>query len=203
MTTLKDHQAAMVDLLANGSALSSSGSRLAHALHDVLAHLNNTNVALEAHTERRIDATTPGLNDALLAADVQVLRKPRAKIRSENEQKILQLENTIRQLRGRVSLLLSENEALEQEVMSLRKEFHCLPELPEQAGCRKDDTQLPDDGWIEWGGGACPVPVYEVVEIKVRDGSYLGHPVKAGYSRWYHRPDGMDIIAYRIVGEPK
>lgn len=37
MATLKDHQKAMVDLLANGSAIPASAARLAHALHDVLA----------------------------------------------------------------------------------------------------------------------------------------------------------------------
>lgn len=37
MATLKDHQNAMIDLLANGSAIPASAARLAHALHDVLA----------------------------------------------------------------------------------------------------------------------------------------------------------------------
>ncbi len=39
MATLKDHQNAMVDLLANGSAIPASATRLAHALHDVLGLL--------------------------------------------------------------------------------------------------------------------------------------------------------------------
>lgn len=39
MATLKDHQKAMVDLLANGSAIPASAARLAHALHDVLGLL--------------------------------------------------------------------------------------------------------------------------------------------------------------------
>lgn len=39
MATLKDHQNAMVDLLANGSAIPASAARLAHALHDVLGLL--------------------------------------------------------------------------------------------------------------------------------------------------------------------
>ncbi|EIW2617782.1 hypothetical protein KNE10_003612 [Salmonella enterica] len=37
MATLKDHQQAMVDLLANGSGIPASASRLAHAMHDVLS----------------------------------------------------------------------------------------------------------------------------------------------------------------------
>lgn len=39
MATLKEHQNAMVDLLANGSAIPASAARLAHALHDVLGSL--------------------------------------------------------------------------------------------------------------------------------------------------------------------
>lgn len=39
MATLKEHQNAMVDLLANGSAIPASAARLAHALHDVLGLL--------------------------------------------------------------------------------------------------------------------------------------------------------------------
>lgn len=39
MATLKEHQNAMVDLLANGSAIPASAARLAHAMHDVLGLL--------------------------------------------------------------------------------------------------------------------------------------------------------------------
>lgn len=39
MATLKEHQNAMVDLLANGSAIPASATRLAHAMHDVLGLL--------------------------------------------------------------------------------------------------------------------------------------------------------------------
>ncbi len=105
MTTLKDHQATMVSMLASGTAIPTSAIRLAHALHDVLAYLNDTNVAPVAHTERRIDATTPGLNDALLAADVQAV-KP--KQQQSLESLLKQRDNTIRQLRGRVADLVKE-----------------------------------------------------------------------------------------------
>lgn len=138
MKTLKDHQAAMVSMLASGTAIPTSAIRLAHALHDVLAYLNNTNAAPVAHTERRIDATTTGLNDALLAADVQAV-KP--KQQHSLESLLKQRDNTIRQLKGRVAMLRGENEALVQKVLNLQNKFHCLPELPPQSGCRKEDVE--------------------------------------------------------------
>lgn len=138
MTTLKDHQATMVSMLASGTAIPTSAIRLAHALHDVLAYLNDTNVAPVAHTERRIDATTPGLNDALLAADVQAV-KP--KQQQSLESLLKQRENTIRQLKGRVADLLDQKDTLGQKIIKLREELAFSGETPEQAGCRKPDTE--------------------------------------------------------------
>lgn len=135
MTTLKDHQHEMVALLAGSTVLSASGSRMAHALHDVLAYLNGTNVAPVAHTERRIDATTPGLNDALLALDVEAV-KPK---RTSAEQQIAQLENTIRQLRDSNRELRSK----------CNYWYAKATALPEQSGVRKEDTQVAPCGH-EW-----------------------------------------------------
>lgn len=128
MTNLKDHQNEMVALLAGSAVLSASGSRMAHALHDVLAYLNDTKVAPVAHTERRIDATTPGLNDALLALDVEAV-KPK---RTSAEQQIAQLENTIRQLR----------EANRELRSKCNYWYTKATALPEQSGVRKEDTQV-------------------------------------------------------------
>lgn len=203
MKTLKDHQDTMVSMLASGTAIPTSAIRLAHALHDVLAHLNNTNVAPVAHTERRIDATTPGLNDAMLAQDIAAVKPKQQSLESLLKQR----DNTIRQLKGRVSVLRTENEALEQEVMNLRKELHCMPELPEQAGVRKEDTQT-DDGWIEWGGGECPAETGTLVDVRYRDGLELyalpanecqAGPRNAQRSFWRHEGMNNDIIAYRVV----
>lgn len=77
MATLKDHQQAMVDLLAPGSGIPASASRLAHAMHDVLGYMvgggfildNKTYVIGEVN-----DATTPGLNDKALAGDLEACR---------------------------------------------------------------------------------------------------------------------------------
>lgn len=129
MTSLKEHQATMVSMLASGTAIPTSAIRLAHALHDVLAHINDTNAAPVAHTERRIDATTPGLNDALLAADVQTVRPKQQSLESLLKQR----DNTIRQLR-------ESNLKLRQGKIELEFEVESLKAMPEQAGCRKPDV---------------------------------------------------------------
>ncbi len=169
MTTLKDHQATMVSMLASGTAIPTSAIRLAHALHDVLAYLNDTNAAPVAHTERRIDATTPGLNDALLAADVQAVKPKQQSLESLLKQR----DNTIRQLKGRVADLVKERdqykellgsgfryaadgEQLTEEHIAVIRKVSAASELPQhgfvnrlfpepepaQAGCRKEDTEV-------------------------------------------------------------
>lgn len=162
MTTLKEHQAAMVNLLASGSGIPASASRLAHALHDVLALITTQPVAAVAHTERRGDATTPGLNDKLLALDVEAVRpmswlerKVISSALAEGSRKahrpespwmqkgtrIKQLENTIRQLKGRVEILVQERDIARSDLQLSLAEIRCLKN-PEQAGCRKEDTQV-------------------------------------------------------------
>ncbi|ECC9987763.1 hypothetical protein AH396_23315 [Salmonella enterica subsp. enterica] len=142
MATLKDHQQAMVDLLASGSGIPASASRLAHAMHDVLGILLLQSAARENATDIRAlfgldDATTPGLNDKALAADVEVCR-PKA---TPAERRVKELQNTINQLRA-------SNAKLKQE----RDEYKAIAEThagwirklegSEQAGCRKPDTQV-------------------------------------------------------------
>lgn len=58
------------------------------------------------------------------------------------------------------------------------------------------------EGWIEWGGGECPVPYNARVEWRLRD-AYVpfGMPALAVNLRWQHLPSGTDIIAYRVVRE--
>lgn len=164
MTSLKEHQAAMVSMLASGTAIPTSAIRLAHALHDVLAYMNDTNAAPVAHTERRIDATTSGLNDVLLAYDIAAVKpackhtwedtgrelkckdcgahpsdmaavKPK---RSGAEQQIAMLNNTIRQLRESNMKLRGERDYFK---ASYEDAFKQIESMPEQAGCRKEDTQ--------------------------------------------------------------
>lgn len=164
MATLKEHQAAMVDLLANGSGIPASASRLAHAMHDVLEMLLR-----EREVERcgalidrlivergegglperpflkRNDATTPGLNDKALSKRDKALKTDSpAKWPTPAEQRVKELENTIKQLKA-------NNAKLKQELYEAKDLLEAIRILrePEQAGCRKDDTQVCEHFWYE------------------------------------------------------
>lgn len=66
-----------------------------------------------------------------------------------------------------------------------------------------------NDGWIEWGGGECPVEKGALVDVKYRSGEINQH-VKAGVLdnggsmdtalafRWSKLDEEYDIIAYRL-----
>ncbi len=72
-----------------------------------------------------------------------------------------------------------------------------------------------DDGWIEWGGGECPVPCGTIVDVKHRCGAVSGNQQawpkhhkesdvvvnpfsNAGQAFWRHENSVVDIIAYRL-----
>ena len=61
----------------------------------------------------------------------------------------------------------------------------------------------PDDGWIPWKGGECPVAHGTVVDVRYRDG-WEGDGLASKW-RWHHATQessdvkGLDIIAYRVV----
>ena len=141
MATLKEHQAAMVDLLANGSGIPASASRLAHAMHDVLsAILAEPDLITKAIVESKAirDAcTTPGLNDKALSKPQKALKTDSpAKWPTPAENRVKELENTIRQLKANKC-------ELEDQVEAYRRMA-----IPEQAGCRKPDTQVCEHIWI-------------------------------------------------------
>lgn len=145
MTTLKDHQQAMVDLLASGSGIPASASRLAHAMHDVLGILLLQSAVRENATDIRAlfgldDATTPGLNDKALAADVEACRPKDTMFDRARaaERRVKELENTVKQLKERVGNL----KAAQAYWYGRCREAGILDESQEQAGCRKDDTQV-------------------------------------------------------------
>lgn len=151
MATLKEHQAAMVDLLANGSAIPASASRLAHAMHDLIAAmLSEPDLIAKATGEARalrIDATTPGLNDKALSKPQKALKiDSPAKWPTPAEQRVKELENTIRQLKANNAKLKSQNEDLRDDIGAMASKLHTAEKqlghvVPEQAGCRKYDTQ--------------------------------------------------------------
>lgn len=148
MATLKDHQQAMVDLLASGSGIPASASRLAHAMHDVLCYLTEVEpVALDMKSViRAVEANSPGLNDKALAADVEACRVkltgagggPKA---TPAERRVKELENTVKQLRANTVKLRDELSQY-RAVITTPEDEMALVRSNEQAGCRKDDTQI-------------------------------------------------------------
>lgn len=150
MATLKDHQQAMVDLLASGSGIPASASRLAHAMHDLIAaHLAVGEITFVSKDDvprvvdtKRPDATTPGLNDKALAADVETCRPKDTMFDRARaaERRVKELENTVNQLRESRAKQKAYADAVtaERNMYKLR----CGYLGAEQAGCRKDDTQV-------------------------------------------------------------
>lgn len=148
MANLKDHQQAMVDLLASGSGIPASASRLAHAMHDVLAHMVGGGFILDKKTYvigEVNDATTPGLNDKALAAVVEACR-PKA---TRAEIRVKELTNTVNQLRAETKKLRAERDILVDQRDYYRSAYNETL-LPEQAGCRKDDTQVCSHEYTLW-----------------------------------------------------
>ena len=72
-----------------------------------------------------------------------------------------------------------------------------------RAEAAKAAPQPADDGWIPWGGGACPVEVGTRVDVRYRDG-WEGDGL-AFMWRWHHATQKssdvkeLDIVAYRVV----
>lgn len=67
------------------------------------------------------------------------------------------------------------------------------------------EQQERGEGWIEWGGGQCPVDEEAVVDVMQRNG-VLMQDEPAGYFGWKHgnavlHESPRDIIAYRIIPE--
>lgn len=64
--------------------------------------------------------------------------------------------------------------------------------------CVVEQQEKGNDGWIEWGGGSCPVGGEEIVDVNFRGGggSRSWH---AGTFDWTHIGAALDIIAYRVI----
>lgn len=152
MATLKEHQAAMAELLANGSGIPASASRLAHAMHDLLGVVMLQSAARENSVDIRMlfgldDATTPGLNDKAISERQKPLKTDsHAKWPTPAEQRVKELENTIRQLKAN-NAKLRQQIAESSTAVDFWNRWSATP--PEQAGCRKPDTDIPDC-WHSW-----------------------------------------------------
>lgn len=125
--TLKDHRDAMVAMLANGNC-PTSAARLAHAMHDVLSYLQSEPEAPVSHSERRDEATTPGLNDKLLALDVGALAKPKTvnKRVRKLEATVKARDNTVNQLKENIQLLRDERVELTRQLQEALDREQCL-----------------------------------------------------------------------------
>lgn len=153
MATLKEHQAAMVDLLANGSGIPASASRLAHAMHDVLEIVANSDLmktiqklSADNYAVLRAcdDATTPGLNDKALSKPQKALKTDsHAKWPTPTEQRVRELENTIRQLKANLVEVRSQRDNWKEHCEHMSKRII----EQEQAGCRRPDTQMCEHLW--------------------------------------------------------
>lgn len=160
MATLKEHRAAMVDLLANGSGIPASASRLAHAMHDLIAaHLAVGDITfvtnpLTGQITKREVATTPGLNDKALSEPQKALKTDSpAKWPTPAEQRVKELENTIRQLKANNAKLKIQLQQANSELKHLRVYAEEYP-YPEQAGCRREGTQACEhDSWEDVAHG--------------------------------------------------
>lgn len=142
MATLKDHQQAMVDLMAHGSAIPASAMRLAHAMHDVLEVLASGRISTTSVASLMLnDATTPGLNDKALAGDIDACRPKDTMFDRARaaERRVKELENTVKQLRASNATLRAERD---DATAKLGRGLRGVVEYQEQAGCRKPDTQV-------------------------------------------------------------
>ena len=155
MATLKEHQAAMVELLANGSGIPASASRLAHAMHDVLGAIINGSCSNTEQLQMLLnDATTPGLNDKAISKREKALKTDSpAKWPTPAEQRVKELENTIRQLKANNAKLKRELIDLGDNFTEALSKLHTAEKqlgvvVLEQAGCRKEDTQVCNHEWV-------------------------------------------------------
>lgn len=76
--------------------------------------------------------------------------------------------------------------------MSVSYEAATVDELKKLVAAFDDDG-----GWIEWGGGECPVSGDTYVEAMLRNG--FEDTAKASEWNWKHDEEGGDIVAYRVV----
>lgn len=124
MATLKEHQNAMVDLLANGSAIPASAARLAHALHDVLGLLLERDSVAHRHVGGFVDSTksyvvgeTP--LEAKLAADLAMGLADLDSAVSPRQRDSLLIDN----LRAELANVISQRETYKARCESLEADL--------------------------------------------------------------------------------
>ena len=85
-------------------------------------------------------------------------------------------------------------------IQDLEKARHYLDKLIEiQSAEPETGADKTDEGWIEWKGGECPVPIGTFMDIRLRDGSGFQRQVVTNELRWSSIESSADIIAYKVV----
>ena len=171
MATLKEHQAAMVNLLANGSGIPASASRLAHAMHDVLATMSGAPVEVHLPAKvynkdmranvLRFSEVVEALTEAGCAvvhadgyrADAttpglndKAISKREKALKTDSPAKWpTPAEHRVKELENTIRQLKANNAKLKKDVQDLRgSKMLTVGDLfgAEQAGCCKEDTQV-------------------------------------------------------------
>lgn len=63
---------------------------------------------------------------------------------------------------------------------------------------------IPDaEGWLPWYGGESPVLSDTAIEIRYRDNEVARLSEQANTMRWTHEHLAGDIVAYRVIEQPK
>lgn len=85
-------------------------------------------------------------------------------------------------------------------IQDLEKARHYLYKLIEiQSAEPETGADKTDEGWIEWKGGECPVPIGTFMDIRLRDGSVFQRQVVTNELRWSSIESSADIVAYKVV----
>ena len=74
--------------------------------------------------------------------------------------------------------------------------------LEAQAAVMRERERGADDGWVEWGGGECPVSAGQTVEVEQMSGRRESAILRKPRFGWEHQGLPTDIIAYRVLKEP-
>lgn len=107
---------------------------------------------------------------------------------------VLSLKNQLRDASALVAELQKELENLGDEYR--RALDYALSDVPEQSGCRKEDTQY--NAWRTHYGARQPVPDGTMVFIRYRNGGHPKTSLDAKNRLWVWDGTYADIVEYKI-----
>lgn len=83
-------------------------------------------------------------------------------------------------------------------------EFACVDQMIHEllGSWVSNESPVADkDGWIEWGGGVCPVADGVFTEVRFSDGLTAKHRSPETWVWRHNQSKGSNIVAYRIVSD--